>query len=162
MQTICDLLRLVYFLWERKDLILYKKNRISWWFGNSSGNTGNEASQYHDLDFCKDPTHKRSHIPTMSLGWSKARVVETMEATVFLKFRQKTTQPTTQMCTYNPFVFSILLLKSKRVLHRHSQFGLGFIILSDNYTLQLVLKLGELLSIEIIKAYHSETQTASH
>lgn len=38
----------------------------------------------------------------MSLGWSKAKVVETMEATVFLKFRQKTTQLTTQMCTYNP------------------------------------------------------------
>lgn len=63
------------------------------------------------------------------------------------------------MYTYNTFDFSTLLLKPESIVH--SQFGLGFITLSENYVLQLVLKLNS-LSIEIIKPYHFETQTVSN
>lgn len=52
----------------------------------------------------------------------------------------KTIDQTAQMCTYNSFIFSILLLKTKRNTV-HSQFTLGFSTLSDKNTLQLVLKL---------------------
>lgn len=133
---------------RKKDLIQPMKNWISSWFGNSSCNFGNEATLM-TWTFTRAQSTKAAICSQGCETRISQREVKTMEAILFLKFRQKTIQQTAQKNTYTSFQYPSSPTK------KYCTFSVWpwFHYTTRQLYFSACFKITELLSIKILTLY---------